>query len=120
MGQSVKLADDLVEMVRHEAKLHHRSIAGQVSHWLKIGRAIEQSGKLDYKRVDAALCGVIDTTELTEAEEAVWVDAFTEKMGHPTDAERELHRQRRGLRLSGELGTDGNLLHTNGDNGVRS
>ena len=90
MGQSVKLADALTGMVRREAKAHNRSIAGQVSHRLKIGRSIEQSGKLNYQRVNAALCGKIYTTALTELEEIVWDDAFIAKIGQPTEAENAL------------------------------
>ncbi len=57
MAQSVKLADDIMALVRHEADLHSRSLAGQITHWLKIGRAIERSGSFDSARITAALEG---------------------------------------------------------------
>jgi hypothetical protein len=40
----VKLADDVTAVVRRDAELHSRSVAGQFTHWVRIGRAIEQSG----------------------------------------------------------------------------
>ncbi len=114
MAQSVKLADDIMALVRNEADLHSRSIAGQISHWMKIGRAIERSGRFDHARITAALEGRLDTTELSEAEEAAWLDAFTEKMGHPTEAEIAHHEQRKAA--GGGVGLDdaGNLVYGRG------
>ncbi|MBS3652065.1 hypothetical protein KEU06_26015, partial [Pseudaminobacter sp. 19-2017] len=34
MAQSVKLADDIMALVRREADLQSRSVAGQIAHWL--------------------------------------------------------------------------------------
>lgn len=45
IAQSAKLADDIMSIVRREARLHRRSVAGHNTHWVQIGRAIENSGK---------------------------------------------------------------------------
>ncbi len=38
----VKLSDrDVIRDVKHEARISDRSMAGQVEHWVKIGRAVE-------------------------------------------------------------------------------
>ncbi len=38
----VKLSDeDVIRGVKHEAKIADRSMAGQIEHWVKIGRAVE-------------------------------------------------------------------------------
>ncbi len=38
----VKLSDrDVIRDVKHEARIADRSMAGQVEHWVKIGRAVE-------------------------------------------------------------------------------
>ncbi len=38
----VKLSDrEVIRVVKHEAKISDRSMAGQVEHWVKIGRAVE-------------------------------------------------------------------------------
>lgn len=116
MAQSVKLADDIMALVRREAELHSRSVAGQISHWLKIGRAIEHSGRFDHARITAALEGKLDTSQLEEAEEAAWLDAFTEKMGHPSEAEEALHARRQALGRGVGLDAGGNLVYAPKDN----
>lgn len=115
MAQSVKLADDIMALVRREADLHSRSVAGQITHWLKIGRAIEHSGSFDYVRITAALEGKLDTTVLHEDEEAAWLDAFTEKMGQPSKAEQAFHTQRQALGRGVGLDAGGNLIYAKDD-----
>jgi len=42
MGMPVKLSDELVTLARCEAEASQRSIAGQVEHWARVGRAVER------------------------------------------------------------------------------
>ena len=111
MAQSIKLADDVMALVRREAHLHSRSVAGQITHWIRLGRAIERSGKLDHARITAALEGDLDTAELSEAEEAAWLDAFTEKMAQPSEVETAFFAERRSLGRRVGLDAGGNLVH---------
>lgn len=115
MAQSVKLADDLVAAARREAELHSRSVAGQITHWLRLGRAIEQSGAYDHARVTAALEGRLDTVELRDEEATAWLDAFTEKMSTPSPSEQAFFAQRRKLGRGVGLDADGNLIHAGPD-----
>jgi hypothetical protein len=115
MAQSVKLADDVIEVVRREAKLHSRSVAGQITHWLRLGRAIEQSGAYDHERVTEALDGRLDTVDLREEEAIAWLDAFTEKMSAPCAAEQEFFAKRRKLGRGVGLNAAGNLIHAGSD-----
>ncbi|MDG4674766.1 hypothetical protein P9A16_26935 [Shinella sp. 838] len=115
MAQSVKLADDIMALIRREADLQSRSVAGQITHWVKIGRAIEHSGTFDYSRIKLALEGRLDTTELQEDEEAAWLDAFTTKMAEPTTAEQEFFAQRRMLGRGVGLDAGGNLIYAKDD-----
>ncbi len=115
MAQSVKLADDVMSLVRREADLHSRSVAGQITHWLKLGRAIEHSGAFDHARITAALEGRIDTTALHQDEEAPWLDAFTEKMGQPSKSEEAFYEQRRVLGQGVGLDAGGNLVFAKDD-----
>ncbi|MGP3699712.1 TA system antitoxin ParD family protein [Rhodobacter sp. NSM] len=115
MAQSVKLADDIMALVRREAELNSRSVAGQITHWLRIGRAIEQSGSFDHARIVAALEGRRDTTRLSEGEEAAWLDAFTEKMGRPSEAEESFFARRQALGRGVGLDAGGNLVHAGTD-----
>lgn len=115
MAQSVKLSDDVMALVRREADLHSRSVAGQITHWLRIGRAIEHSGSFDYTRITAALEGKLDTTQLQEEEEAAWLDAFTEKMAHPSAAEEAFYAKRQALGRGVGLDEGGNLIRAGDD-----
>ena len=111
MAQSIKLADDVMKLVRHESELQNRSAAGQVTHWLRIGRAIEQSGSFDHDQISAALSGAVETTELSTAEKEVWLDAFTERMAEPGYDEEEFFEGRQRLGLGVGLDGVGNLVH---------
>ena len=115
MAQSVKLADDVMAVVRKEAELHSRSVAGQITHWLRLGRAIEQSGAYDHARVTAALDGRLDTVELRDEEAAAWLDAFTERMSAPSTAEQDFFAKRRRLGRGVGLDAAGNLVHAGSD-----
>jgi len=95
MGQSVKLADDVMEMVRRESGLQSRSIAGQITHWLKIGRAIEQSSAFDYARIRAALDGTVSPDTLTGEEQEIWAADFAEQMAQPSETERAASQTRK-------------------------
>lgn len=41
MGMPVKLSDDIVNAAREAAAVDDRSIAGQIEHWARLGRAAE-------------------------------------------------------------------------------
>lgn len=110
MAQSIKLADDIMKIVRRESELQSRSVAGQVAHWVRIGRAIEQSGHFDHARITAALAGQTETSTLTSEEKDVWLDSFVEKMGQPGPDEKSYFAGRRQLGLGVGLDAAGNLI----------
>jgi len=111
MAQSIKLSDDIMRIVRRESELQSRSIAGQIAHWVRIGRAIEKSGNFDHARINVALAGEIESTELTDEEKDVWLDSFVEKMGQPGADEEAFFARRRQLGLGVGLDEAGNLVH---------
>ncbi|MFC3167818.1 TA system antitoxin ParD family protein [Paracoccus fontiphilus] len=81
MSQSVKFADDaLINDARVVAEVQSRSLASQITHWARIGRAIERSGSFDYARLSRVLAGAVETTILTAEEKAVWSEQFLAKM----------------------------------------
>ncbi|MBA5779474.1 hypothetical protein H2509_20270 [Stappia sp. F7233] len=110
MAQSVKLGDDVMALVRREAELQSRSVAGQITHWLRIGRAIEKSGNFDHSRISAALAGKLGTTGLTDEEKDVWLDSFTDAMAQPGPEEEAFFARRRQLGLGVGLDAAGNLV----------
>jgi len=99
MAQSVKFADDaLVDDARAMAELQSRSLAGQITHWARIGRAIERSGRFDHVRLSRVLAGDLETTALTPEEKAVWSERFLAKMSDFGPAEEAFFAE---LRASG-------------------
>ncbi|SMX31915.1 TA system antitoxin ParD family protein [Actibacterium lipolyticum] len=95
MAESVNIPDELFYAACCEANSNNRSVADQIARWLLIGRAAEASDSFDYDRVVDALEGRCDTTQLTDLEAAVWLDAFCEKMGHASDADEAFLAGRR-------------------------
>lgn len=72
---TVKLNARLVEEARREAELFQRSIAGQIEHWAKLGRAIENARGFSLERVRMALAGALKIEDLTDDEQdAVFAD----------------------------------------------
>jgi hypothetical protein len=110
VAQSIKLSDDIMKIVRRESELQSRSIAGQIVHWVRIGRAIEKSGNFDHARITAALAGDIETTDLTGEEKDVWLDSFVEKMAQPGPDENAFFARRRRLGLGIGLDEAGRLV----------
>jgi len=111
MAQSVKLSDDVMAAVRREADLRSRSVAGQITHWLRLGRAIEQSRSYDHGRVTAALEGRLDPGDLREEESIAWLDAFATRMSEPSATERAFFAERRASGRGVGLDEDGNLVN---------
>lgn len=111
MAQSVKLNDDLMGVIRRESELQSRSVAGQIAHWVKIGRAVEKSGNFDHAHISAALAGELETTALSDEEKDVWLDSFTDLMAAPATEEKAFYAKRQRLGLGVGLDAGGNLIH---------
>ena len=115
MAKTVKLNDDIVDFARQEAVLQDRSLGAQISHWVRIGRAVETSGKLDHAKISAVLAGEMQTRELTPEEKSVWLDRFTDLMGEPGPEEEAFFADRRRRGLGVGLDEKGNLVHAEPD-----
>ena len=95
MGQSVKLNDEFIEMIRSESVLQNRSVAGQIMHWIRIGRAIETSGQFDYQRVRDALKAAVSPDYLSEEEREVWRAGLMDCMRKAGPEEKRFFQDRR-------------------------
>jgi hypothetical protein len=96
MAKSVKFADEaLIDDARVTAEIQSRSLAGQITHWARIGRAIERSGQFDHVRLSQVLAGELETTALTAEEKAVWSDRFLAKMSEPGPGEEAFFAEMR-------------------------
>lgn len=74
---TVKLSSLLVDEARQEAELLHRSIAGQIEHWVRLGRAVENAEGFSIARVRQALAGELKLETLADDEQ----DAFFAGLG---------------------------------------
>ncbi|WP_342162423.1 TA system antitoxin ParD family protein [Methylobacterium sp. SD21] len=54
---SVKLSRPLVDLARLEAATFSRSIGGQIEHWARLGRALEEQASFNAARARTALTG---------------------------------------------------------------
>lgn len=114
MAQSIKLGDDIMQLVRRESELQSRSVAGQITHWLRIGRAIERSGRFDQARINAALAGELESAALSDEEHEVWLDSFVQQMGDAAAEEEPFFAARQRLGLGVGLDEGGNLVRGDG------
>jgi len=115
MAQSVKLADDVMSDIRETASLQSRSVAGQITHWVNIGRAIEQSSNFDYAHVTAALEGRLSPDALSAEEQDVWFDQFADAMTDPSEGEQDFYANRRRLGQGVGMDENGDLVLQNPD-----
>ena len=112
MAQSVKLADDVMSVVRRESGLQSRSVAGQITHWINIGRAIEKSDAFNYQHISAALAGELSPDALSAEEQEVWFAQFADDVSAPTAQEEVFFAQRRQLGRGVGLTEKGDLIYS--------
>lgn len=58
MGMPVRIDDKLYEQARTEAQVEHRTIAGQIEYWAKVGRAALDNPDLPVSFVTEALASM--------------------------------------------------------------
>lgn len=99
MAKTIKLDDELMDLVGREADMMSRSLAGQVRHWVRIGMSVEKSRFFDQSRIVEALSGKRPPDALTAEEQESYVDALFEA-GRSTTPEQDrffTDRRRKGL-----------------------
>ena len=99
MAKTIKLDDELMDLVGREADMMSRSLAGQVRHWVRIGMSVEKSRFFDQSRIVEALSAQRSPDALTAEEQESYVDALFEA-GRGTTPEQDgffANRRRKGL-----------------------
>ncbi|AQQ04729.1 hypothetical protein B0E33_15090 [Roseibium algicola] len=113
MAKSVKFTDDtFVDDARVMAELHSRSVAGQIMHWARVGRAIERFGRFDQAKICRVLSGEMETSTLTAEEKAVWSERFLEKISEPGPDEEAYYAELRKNGNACRLDASGNNVRT--------
>ena len=95
MARSIKISDEEMEAIRKEAELASRSLAGQVAHWLRIGRSIERAPEFNYARVRQALAGALGPDALSGEEQIVFVDELLAAAAGETPEQKAFFDARR-------------------------
>ena len=60
MGMPVRIDDDLYQLAKLEAKVEHRTIAGQIEFWAKVGRAALDNPDLPADFIAASLVSMAE------------------------------------------------------------
>lgn len=93
MAATLKISDADMAQLRQAAALHNRSIAGQAEYWMRLGRAVERHPEMTLGRVERALEGLLDSRELSDAEQEQFLDGLGDAMGkHLTQFQGAFHQ----------------------------
>jgi len=111
MSQTIKISDQEVNILRKEAPINSRSIAGQAEHWLRIGRAIERAPNFNYLRITEALKGLISPDELSAEEGDVFFDEFSQSLETETPEQIAFFEDRKSRGLGVGLDENDNLIY---------
>ena len=106
MAKTVKIDDELMELIGREAEMMSRSLAGQVRHWVRIGMSIEKSRFFDQSRVVEALSGKLSPDALTTGEQEAFVDGLFDAARSGTSEQRKFFADRRAKGLGVGLRDD--------------
>lgn len=63
MGMPVRIEDDLYASARDQAKAEHRTIAGQIEFWAKVGRTALDNPDLPVDFISEALMSMAEPIE---------------------------------------------------------
>ncbi|MEA3547783.1 MAG: ParD-like family protein [Thermodesulfobacteriota bacterium] len=68
MATAVRISENLLTDARKYSKIDHRSITGQIEHWARIGKCVEENPDLTYDLIKEMLIGIheLDQGEKTE------------------------------------------------------
>lgn len=110
MAQSIKISDDEMRILREEAEISRRSVAGQAEHWMRIGRAIEKSSVFNYQRIKDALRGLVDQDTLSGDEQEVFFEHFADSMWEESPEMNKFFAERRKSGVGVGLDDEGNLV----------
>lgn len=107
MPTAIKLSDAIVTIARTEARVMGRSIAGQVEHWARLGRAVERAPGFAYERVRLVLSAQAEFDALTGDEQAVALGELEEYLENlPSDRDEAFFAtlRARGAPIHGDTG----------------
>ena len=68
MATAVRVSSELVTEARKFSRIDHRSVAGQIDHWARMGKCVEENPDLTYSLIKEILIGLgeLEQGEKTE------------------------------------------------------
>ena len=68
MSKAIRVSDELIRNARLYSSVDNRSVTGQIEHWAKIGRSVEENPDLTYNLIKEILLGLeeLDQGECSE------------------------------------------------------
>jgi hypothetical protein len=68
MATAVRISEELVDEAKRFGRIDHRSLAGQIEHWARMGKCAEENPDLPYFLIKEILIGLdeLDHNEKTE------------------------------------------------------
>jgi hypothetical protein len=68
MATAVRVSEELVTAARKFSRIDHRSVAGQIDHWARMGKCAEENPDLPYSLIKEILIGMeeLEQGEKTE------------------------------------------------------
>ena len=68
MASAVRVSEDLVNEAKKFSRIDHRSVAGQIEHWARLGKCSEENPDLTYSLIKEILIGLeeLERGEKTE------------------------------------------------------
>ena len=68
MATAVRVSEDLMDDAKKFSRIDHRSVAGQIEHWARMGKGAEENPDLPYSLIKEILIGLdeLDQGEKTE------------------------------------------------------
>ena len=89
--RTVKIDRSLVEEADRERGRVNRSLGGQIEHWARLGRALENAPRMSQDKIRRALASEITIDEFNDAETRAYFSRLAAAMQTPTEAEKAFY-----------------------------
>jgi hypothetical protein len=63
MATAVRISSELVGEAKKYGRIDHRSLAGQIEHWARMGKCVEENPDLPYSLIKEILIGLEELQE---------------------------------------------------------
>jgi hypothetical protein len=58
MSTAVRISERLINEAKRSSRVDHRSLAGQIEHWARMGKCVEENPDLTYSLIREILIGL--------------------------------------------------------------